>query len=166
MLGELPTWEPIRQNEEIDRMAAEATAAGGKALDFNEIYILSLAELEELAKKADLPIPGVPTRRILLRELLKHQRTKEKPIKIVGILDLLENEHGILVYTPDNFRLRGMSCFFPQKLIDRWGLNAATKSKSGRTRHAMARAVRSPSRSSASMAARRKTLPTLFRSPN
>jgi len=103
-------------------MAAEATAAGTKALDFNELYILTLTELEDATKKADLPVPAVPLRRQLIRDLLKDQRAKEKPIKITGILDLLENEHGILAYSVDNYRLRGLSCFVPQRLIDRWGL--------------------------------------------
>jgi len=121
-LGELPVWEALKQIEEIDRMATEATAAGSKPLDFNELYLLSLIELEAVAKKADLTIPAVPLRRQLIRDLLKDQRAKEKPIKITGILDLFENEHGILAYSVDNYRLRGLSCFVPQRLIDRWGL--------------------------------------------
>ncbi|HVU39104.1 MAG TPA: transcription termination factor Rho [Opitutales bacterium] len=121
-LGELPVWEPLRQIEEIDRMGAEATAAGGKPLDFNEIYVLTLNELEELAHQAGLTVPPVPTRRQLIRDLLKDHRTKEKPIKLTGLLDLLDNEHGVLAYAVDNYRLRGLSCFMPQRLIDHWGL--------------------------------------------
>ncbi|HVY69723.1 MAG TPA: transcription termination factor Rho, partial [Verrucomicrobiae bacterium] len=104
-------------------MAAEATSAGGKPLDFNELYGHTLIELEDLAKKAELTIPAVPLRRQLIRDLLKNQRAKEKPIKITGILDLLDNEHGVLAYSVDNYRLRGLSCFMPQRLIDRWGLH-------------------------------------------
>jgi len=121
-LGELPMWESLKQIEEIDRMAREATAAGDQALDFNELYVLSLVELEAAARKADLTVPAVPLRRQLIRDLLKDQRAKEKPIKIIGVLDLFENEHGVLAYSVDNYRLRGMSCFMPQRLIDRWGL--------------------------------------------
>ncbi len=121
-LGELPTWEALRQIEEIDRLATEATAAGGKPLDFNELYILPLVELEERVNNAGLTVPAVPLRRQLIRDLLKDQRAKEKPIKLTGILDLLDTEHGILTYTVDNYRLRGLSCFVPQRLIDRWGL--------------------------------------------
>lgn len=122
-LGELPIWEALRQIEEIDRMAGEATAAGGKPLDFNELYSLTLIELEERAHQAGLTVPAVPLRRQLIRDLLKDQRAKEKPIKLTGILDLLDNEHGVLAYTVDNYRLRGLSCFMPQRLIDRWGLH-------------------------------------------
>ncbi len=121
-LGELPVWETLKQIEEIDRMANEATGQGGKPVDFNELYSLTLIELEEVAKKAELTIPAVPLRRQLIRDLLKDARAKEKPIKIVGILDLLDEEHGLLAYSPDNYRLRALSCFMPQRLIDRWGL--------------------------------------------
>ncbi len=121
-LGELPGWESLRQIEEIDRMAQEASAAGGEPLDFNEIYPLMLPELEALARAAGLAIPPVPLRRQLIRDLLKDARAKERPIRITGILDILDEEHGILAYSVDNFRLRGLSCFMPQRLIERWGL--------------------------------------------
>jgi transcription termination factor Rho len=121
-LGELPGWESLRQIEELDRMANEASASGGQPVNFNELYPLPLVDLETLAKNAGLAIPAVPLRRQLIRDLLKDARAKETPIQVTGILDLLDEEHGILVYTPDNFRLRGLSCFVPQCLINRWGL--------------------------------------------
>jgi transcription termination factor Rho len=121
-LGELPGWEAISRLEEIDRMAQEATAAGGKPLDFNNLYTLGLPELEEVVKKAGLTVPPVPLRRQLIRDLLRDARAKEKPVKITGILDLPDEEHGILAYAVDNYRLRGLSCFVPQRLIERWGL--------------------------------------------
>jgi transcription termination factor Rho len=121
-VGELPVWETLKQIEEIERLAREATANGGTPLDFNELYSLTLIELENVARQADLPIPAVPLRRQLIRDLLKDARAKEKPIKITGILDLFDEENGLLVYSPDNYRLRALSCFMPQRLIDRWGL--------------------------------------------
>ncbi len=121
-LGELPMWESLRQLEEIDRMAKEATGGGASPLDFNELYSFGLMELEALAQKAELTIPPVPLRRQLIRDLLKHARAKEQPIKITGILDTFDEENGILTYAVDNYRLRGLSCFMPQRLIERWGL--------------------------------------------
>jgi len=121
-LGELPMWEPLRQMEEIDRLAKEATGGSAKPLDFNELYSLGLIELEALAKEAELTIPPVPLRRQLIRDLLKHARAKERPIQIVGVLDTFDEENGILTYSVDNYRLRGLSCFMPQRLIERWGL--------------------------------------------
>ena len=103
-------------------MAQEATARGGPALDFNEIYPQTLPELEALARAAGLTIPLVPLRRQLIRDLLKDARAKERPIQITGILDVFDEEHGLLTYTLDNFRQRGLSCFVPQRLIERWGL--------------------------------------------
>jgi transcription termination factor Rho len=122
LLGELPGWEALRQIEEIDRMAHEASLAGGPPLDFNEIYPQTLPELENLARAAGLTVPAVPLRRQLIRDLLKDARAKERPIKITGILDVFDDEHGILTYTLDNFRQRGLSCFMPQRLMERWGL--------------------------------------------
>jgi transcription termination factor Rho len=121
-LGDLPAWETLKQIEEIERLAREATGNGGQPLDFNELYSLTLIELEDAARKAGLTIPTVPLRRQLIRDLLKDARAKETPIKIVGILDLFDEEHGLLAYSPDNYRLRALSCFMPQRLIDRWGL--------------------------------------------
>jgi transcription termination factor Rho len=121
-LGDLPVWESLKQLEEIERLAKEATVKGGQPLDFNELYLLNLTELEEAARQADLSIPPVPLRRQLIRDLLKDARIRERPIRIVGILDLFDEENGLLVYSADNYRLRALSCFMPQRLIDRWGL--------------------------------------------
>ncbi len=121
-LGDLPMWETLRSLDEIDRLAREATGGSASPLDFNEIYLFGLVELEALAKQAELTIPPVPLRRQLIRDLLKHSRAKEQPIKITGILDTFDEENGILTYSVDNYRLRGLSCFMPQRLIERWGL--------------------------------------------
>jgi len=120
--GELPMWEALKQIEEIDRMAREATGNDSKIVDFNDLYSQPLVELEEVARKADLTIPAVPLRRQLIRDILKDARAKEKPIKIVGILDLFDEANGVITYSVDNYRLRALSCYMPQQLISRWGL--------------------------------------------
>jgi len=121
-VGELPVWEALTHNDEIDRMAEEAVRGRSKPFDFNEHYIMALRELEAVAKEAEIEVPPVPLRRLLLRDLMRKARDKEQPIRIVGILELFDEANGILVYTVDNFRLRGQSCFVPQRLIERWGL--------------------------------------------
>jgi transcription termination factor Rho len=121
-MGELPMWEPLKQIEEIDRMAAEATGQGGQPLDFNHLYSLNLSELEETMHQAELNVPAVPLRRQLIRDLLRDARAHERPIRLCGVLDLFDDENGMLAYSVDNYRLRGLSCYVPQRLIERWGL--------------------------------------------
>ncbi len=122
LVGDLPTWEALTRIEEIDRMAEEGVKARATPLDFNAMQALGLKELEEAAREAGLTVPVVPLRRHLLRDLMKDARTNERPIKIQGVLEIMEDGHGFLVYALENYRLRSLSCFTPKRLIERWGL--------------------------------------------
>jgi transcription termination factor Rho len=122
ILGELPVWEALTRIEEIERMAEEGVKARATPLDFNALQSMTLKDLEEAAREAGLTVPVVPLRRHLLRDMMKDARAKERPIKITGILELLDDGHGLLAYLPENYRLRSLSCFVPKRLIERWGL--------------------------------------------
>jgi transcription termination factor Rho len=121
-LGELPMWEALAHNEEIDRMAEAAVSARAEVLNFNRLHSLALRELEDETRAAGLTLPVVPLRRHLLRDWLRHASSGQRPIQITGILELLEDAHGMLAYPSENYRLRALSCFVPQRLIDRYGL--------------------------------------------
>ncbi len=121
-LGELPFWEALSRLEDMERMTEEVFKHTDEGLDFNRLYTLGLRELEAEARGAGIAVPPVPIRRHLVRDLMRDARAHERPVRLTGVLELLEENHGILVYTPDNFRIRAHSCFVPQRLMDRWGL--------------------------------------------
>jgi transcription termination factor Rho len=121
-VGDLRIWEALTRIEEIERMAEEGVNARARPLDFNALQAMGLKELEEAAREAGLTVPVVPLRRHLLRDLMKDARTKERPIKIAGILEVMDDGNGFLTYLPENYRVRSLSCFMPKRLLERWGL--------------------------------------------
>ena len=119
--GGLPDWELLRNTEELDRLAAE-NAVGEEAVSFNELYALTLPELESLARELSLEVPATPTRRMLLRDILDAYWKAKRPIHLNGVLEVLTEGDGVLVYSVDNYRLKSQSAYMPQALIKRYGL--------------------------------------------
>ncbi len=119
--GGLPSWEILRNTVELDRLAEE-NASQGDIVSFNELYALTLPELEETAREAGVTVPATPTRRQLLRDVLDIHWQAKRPIHLSGVLEVLSDGDGVLVYAVDNYRLKSQSAYMPAALIRRYGL--------------------------------------------
>ncbi len=121
-LGELPEFELLEDFEAI-RGLAEGISGGGDPLDFDHVYNLPLPELRELVQTLSLETPHAPNRDQLINAVVRQAFEAKAPIMTTGVLDLLEDdEGGILVYQRDSYRIKALSVYVPQTLIEHYGL--------------------------------------------
>lgn len=120
--GELLEYEALETVESIEALAAELTE-GGEPLDFNRIYELPLPELREEVSALALEVPHAPNRDQLINAVVANARTRKRPIITTGVLELLDDdEGGLLVYQRDSYRIKAMSAYVSQALIEHYGL--------------------------------------------
>lgn len=110
----------------VDAQAAAPTpeqlAAADEPFNYHDAYALKLPELEALAKQSGIRWEGAPQRRKLLESLLARAAEQKRPILVKGLVELLEDGFGFVVFGEDNYRLRSDSPFLAAALIQRYGL--------------------------------------------
>ena len=121
-LGGLLEDEALERVESIADLA-EALSGGGEPLDYDQVYTMGLPELREAASGLAAELPHAPNREQLINALTADAGKAKRPVMATGVLDLLdEDEGGLLVYEHDSYRVKALSAFVPQVLIERYGL--------------------------------------------
>ena len=120
-LGELPEWTDLQDLEELEAMAGEYAPAE-EALDFNALYALTLNELREHVHQQEIAFSHTPNRNQMLRALLQHTIEKQCLVAVQGILEVLDDGNGLLLYAEDNYRIKEFSTFIPKVLLQKFGL--------------------------------------------
>ena len=115
-------WEAITKAEELDTLAEQVILETQPAVNLERLYELTLEELIEEAHKHELPIQASQSRTQIIKSLLDHHFANNSPLFATGILETIENGHGLLVYQKDSYRQRSLNIFVPKALIDKFGL--------------------------------------------
>ncbi|MEN8662388.1 MAG: transcription termination factor Rho [Lentimonas sp.] len=122
-LGELLEFEALRTLDTIHALAAELIeGSSAAALDFNRIYDLQLPELRAEVEALSLEVPSAPNRDQLINALVTYAATSKAPISTTGILEIMDDEGGIIVYQRDSYRIKALSAYVPQAFIEHYGL--------------------------------------------
>jgi len=122
-LGDLQDTEILETFESITNLSESFTTTSDSVLDFVEIYNLALPELRARCESDSVDAGHAPNREQLLNALLSKAGEAKGLIETVGILELLEDDSGgIIVYERDSYRIKALSAFVPQALIERYGL--------------------------------------------
>lgn len=123
-LGELLDDDLIETFESVTELANTLTEVGaGAALNFAEIYDLSLPELRERVAEGAIEAGHAPNRDQLINALVANAGKSKVAIETVGVLELLEDDAGgVIVYERDSYRIKALSAYVPQVLIERFGL--------------------------------------------
>lgn len=122
-LGDLQDAEILETFESITNLSESFTTTSDSVLDFVEIYNLALPELRAKCESDSVDAGHAPNREQLLNALLSKAGEAKGLIETVGILELLEDDSGgIIVYERDSYRIKALSAFVPQALIERYGL--------------------------------------------
>ncbi|MEM1221631.1 MAG: transcription termination factor Rho [Verrucomicrobiota bacterium] len=122
-LGELPNFEELQTIDSINELANKLTEEGAPTLDFNHIYDMALPDLRAEAQTRKVEVPNAPNRDQLLSAIVAHSSQAKEAIETTGVLEILENEEGgLLVYERDSYRVKSLSAFVPQALIEHYGL--------------------------------------------
>jgi transcription termination factor Rho len=115
-------WEAITDTEALEALAVEMVAESQPPINLDRLYQLTLEELIEEAQKNELATKAAQSRTHIIKSLLDHHFTTHCPLFATGILETLENGHGLLVYQKDSYRQRSLNIFVPKALIDKYGL--------------------------------------------
>ena len=81
----------------------------------DELLPLSLQELKTKVSKLDLEfeLPAAPLREEIVDALLDACLEKVVPVRISGILEVMEGGHAFLLQEKDNYRLKSQCPLFP-----------------------------------------------------
>ncbi|MDR2980973.1 MAG: transcription termination factor Rho [Puniceicoccales bacterium] len=83
---------------------------------------MPMQELQGLGRSLGCVWHRMPPRRGMVGDILAAAHAQQRPIIVKGILELLEDGNGLLVYLFDNYRVRELSTFVPKVLIKQHGL--------------------------------------------
>lgn len=118
----LTEWDIFKEEEKLAAFIEENIDASSEPLDYNSLAGNNLQELEALAKENDVTWDGLPSRPKILRAFLDHARSNKQPVKVCGIVEILETGYGFIVFERDNLRLKTDSPFLSGAIIKRLGI--------------------------------------------
>lgn len=125
-LGDIPDDEEL---EDIQRYTGEesesVSTTSEEVVEFNKLYEAPLPEIWEFANQFEIRrenLSVAPNRRQLLQLILKKADAGKKLIVTEGVLEILEEGYGLLVYAADSYRLKPLNVFVPEILIRTYGL--------------------------------------------
>ncbi len=125
-IGNLCECEALASVEAIEALAQECLSGGGEALDFNPIYLLDLVGLKEKVSELEpeIELPPAPVREEMLNLLFEKRFQDKLPVKIEGVLEVMEEGYGLLLQVKDNYRIKSQSAFVPKATVKHFGLQS------------------------------------------
>ena len=120
-LGDLPQWEDLQDIDELHAIAREYQPAE-EALDINDLYQTTLPDLRKRAEAASIEFSQAPSRHQLLRALCENSLSHQRLMLVKGVLELLEEGHGLITYPEDNYRIYEHAVFVSSAWIRHYGL--------------------------------------------
>jgi transcription termination factor Rho len=122
--GELFEWELLDDLSALKELAASLKSGDSAPFDYDRIYNMGLTELRGEAAALEVKTPHhAPNREQLINAITEQAAAGKSPVMATGILDCLDDEAGgVLVYERDNYRIKALSAYLPQSLIDNYGL--------------------------------------------
>jgi len=121
-LGGLFELESLRDPAALEELAVRAEGQGGEEIDFAELYALDLQELKERAVGLEVELATAPVREEVLDAILAQAYEQNTPVKATGVIEVMEQGHGLLLQAKDSFRIKSQSIFVPPALVKRYGL--------------------------------------------
>lgn len=126
--GGLPELRLFRSPEGMDSLAEGLGGTAGEPLQLEMLLERPFLELREWAQEEWKLEPGtVPNREALIHAVLEAARQSGRELRARGVVELLEDGNGLIVYGTDNYQVRFASAFLPQKLIKRYAIKKGTR---------------------------------------
>ena len=110
--------------EEIRALGEGAAVCRWRGARLQSIYNMGLTELRGEAAALDVEMPQhAPNRDQLINAIAAQAGEARASIITTGVLELLDDdEGGLLVYERDSYRIKALSAYVPQSLIEVYGL--------------------------------------------
>ena len=123
-IGSLLENEEIKTEEGLLSIAEMFAGSEGSVISLDELLPLNLLDLKE--KVGSLPVeielPSAPLREEIIDLLLDRCLEEKKPVRVSGIIQVMEDGHGFLLQEIENYRLKSQSPFVPAPMIKKYGL--------------------------------------------
>ena len=119
---ELLQYEPLQSFESIQALQASLETSGSD-FDFDAYYAKDLNALRAALSEGGLEIVGHANRCSIIQGFVDRAFEAKQSIITSGVLDLLDDDQGgFLVYQSDSYRIKRLSAYVPQALINHYGL--------------------------------------------
>jgi len=116
-MGQLEQWEAIQSLEAIAAHRQQVWADDAKSIDFSGLYKLPIhALMQTLTEMGIENRPGM-NRHALLKAAFDDAQANHKKLHIQGVLEILDNGHGLLVYAHDSYAQKPFNAFVPMAFI-------------------------------------------------
>ena len=125
-IGNLHSCEALADVEVIDKLAEECLSTDKESLDFKSLYSLDLVELKDKISglEPELELPMAPVREEMFDLLFEKRFQDKSPVKVSGVLEVMEEGYGLLLQEKDYYRIKSQSAFLPRALVKRFGLQS------------------------------------------
>ena len=125
--GELPGLKIFRSLDPLETYAADLADPSKESLSLEELWQRPLLELRDWAQETyQIEGRGMSTRQGLVEAILDAAFTARQPIVCHGIVDILEDGNGLILYESDNYQIRPASAFLPRVLIRKYAIKKGT----------------------------------------
>lgn len=122
-LGALAELEILNDLEALGALAERIAEAGKPPVELNALLKVPVIELAALAvEEHGLERGLAPVRDSLIEAITDAAVVARRPLKAQGIVDILEDGNGLLVYQDHNYQIRPCSAFIPRKLLKRYAI--------------------------------------------
>jgi len=121
-LGQLPHDEFLQNLEALDESFGSLFEKDREPANFNSLYGMPLCDLRKLAEDMEISFDHVPSRLKTLQEVLQHWQQNKQPIVVEGTLEVLDDGFGMILQSEDSYRIRALSPFVSEALIEHHGL--------------------------------------------
>ncbi len=123
-IGTLLENESLVSEDALLALAEEFAQTSVEPLDLDPFLPLSLQELKERIEglSLSLDLPPAPLREEIFDALLDHCLELKRPVRVSGILEVMEDGHGFLLQEKENYRLKSQSPLVPEPLVKKYGL--------------------------------------------
>jgi transcription termination factor Rho len=123
-IGNLLESEMISTKEGISALAEVFVSSESSPVVLDELLPLSLQDLKTRVSELDLglELSAAPLREEIFDRLLDACLEKVVPVRITGILEVMEGGHAFLLQEKDNYRLKSQCPFVPAPLVKSLGL--------------------------------------------
>lgn len=122
-IGNLTWDEPLQNPEALESLFRENCDSSADPLNFNEIYQARMPELRSAAEDRGIELEGAVSRLRILNEILSKAQKDQQCLEILGTVEITDDGFGFLVQTCDNYRVKALSAFIPECIVDKWGLD-------------------------------------------
>lgn len=126
IFGELGSLDLFVNSEALEAFAADL-AGEADVLYLDDLLKESFQDLRQIAENEHGLDGGQGAgRKGLVEFILDTAREKRREIRCRGIVELLEDGDGLIVYGCDNYQQRAHSAYLPKSLVKRYGIRKGT----------------------------------------